>query len=78
MLPRFEPRGSGPSGSLGVAAFAFEGGSLFDFAWSQKPVTIVSLIWWVGEGGVGWVVGWVSGSWLWLASPFGFGRRVPA
>ena len=72
------PKGVGSIWDLGWCCLCSRGRSLFDFAWFQKLVVIASLILWVGEGGVGWVVGWVSGSWLWLASPFGFGRRVPA
>ena len=45
--PAFVQRGSGPSGGLGVFAFAFLERSLFDIAWPQQFLGGASLVWWV-------------------------------
>ena len=48
--PAFVQRGSGPSGGLGVFAFAFLERSLFDIAWPQQFLGGASLVWWVAGG----------------------------
>ena len=48
--PAFVQRGSGPSGGLGVFAFAVLERSLFEIAWSQHFLGGASLLWWVAGG----------------------------